>query len=93
MTSRLEHPYVEETPRVGGGYPQLRGTRIPVWVILDYFRQLGSVEQVRELFPYLTCAQVQGALDYYAEHPARVDEDIARNREAWQALTGQPWPD
>jgi uncharacterized protein (DUF433 family) len=88
-----EFPFVEETPGVGGGYPQLRGTRIPVRSIVAYFRTLNSVERIREMFPYLTGEQIQGALDYYAACPARVDEDFESNAQSLAQLRVRRWPD
>ena len=87
-----QHRPVDETPGIGGGYPQVRGTRIPVWVLVDYYRDLGSVEGVQELFPYLSRAQIQDALDYYAKCPDRVDEDRERNARTLAELQGRPWP-
>ncbi len=86
-------PFVSETPGVNGGYPVIAGTRFPIWVLLDYMRDLEDVEQFIELFPHLSREQVQGALDYYTTCPQRVDEDRERNARAWEEHTGQPWPD
>jgi uncharacterized protein (DUF433 family) len=88
-----EHPFVEETPGVGGGYPQVRGTRIPVRTIVAYYRALRDVDRIREMFPYLTREQIQGALDFYAACPSRVDEDFRRNERALAELKSRPWPD
>jgi uncharacterized protein (DUF433 family) len=88
-----EHPFVEETPGVGGGYPQVRGTRIPVRTIVAHYRALRDLDRIREMFPYLTREQIQGALDYYAECPGRVDEDFRRNERALAELQSRPWPD
>ncbi len=81
------HPYVEETPGVGGGYPQVRGTRTPVRVIVNLHRQAHDLDQLCQLLPHLTRQQIEGALDYYARCPGRVDEDIALNEQAWAELT------
>ncbi len=83
---------VDETVGIGGGYPQVRGTRIPVWVLVDYYRHLGSVQRVQELYPYLDRLQIQDALDYYATCPARVDEDRERNARTLAELQGRSWP-
>jgi uncharacterized protein (DUF433 family) len=85
-------PFVEETPGIGGGYPQVRGTRIPVRSIVAYYRTLQSVDRIQEMFPYLTREQIQGALDYYAAYPDRVDEDFERNARVLAELHGRPWP-
>jgi uncharacterized protein (DUF433 family) len=87
-----ESPFVEETPGIGGGYPQVRGTRIPVRSIVAYYRTLNDVERIRAMFPYLTLEQIQGALDYYAACPTRVDEDFERNARTLAQLQGRRWP-
>ncbi|HEY7066333.1 MAG TPA: DUF433 domain-containing protein [Chloroflexota bacterium] len=87
-----ENLYVAETPGVGGGYPQVRGTRIPVWVIVDYYRDLQNVNAVIELFPGLRPEQIRGVLDYYAASPERVDEDRASNARAAAERSGRAWP-
>ncbi len=87
-----EHPYVSETPNVCGGYPVVRGTRTPVWVIVGHYREAGAIEPVLAALSHLSREQVEGALDYYARFPARVDEDIARNvraLEEWQSRDGR----
>lgn len=84
--------FVSETTGVNGGYPVVAGTRIPIWVLLDYHAQLGGVDPILQLFSYLSHEQVQGALDYYAACPERIDEDRARNKETWLQHSGQPWP-
>jgi uncharacterized protein (DUF433 family) len=87
-----EHPYVSETPGVCGGYPVVRGTRTPVWVIVEHFRAAGAIEPILSALSHLSREQVQGALDYYAAYPARVDADIARNAQAfteWQSRDGR----
>jgi uncharacterized protein (DUF433 family) len=87
------HPFVEETPGVGGGYPQVRGTRTPVRVIVNLYRQTHDLARTAALLPHLTSNEIQGALDYYAKHPERVDEDIERNARAWAELQARGWPD
>lgn len=86
--------YVSETPGINGGYPVVAGTRIPVWLLHDYFCQYGGdFAQLQQHFPTLTETQIRGALTYCATNPARVDEDRATQRRAWEQQSGQPWPD
>ncbi len=84
--------FVSETPGINGGYPVVRGTRTPVRVIVKFYRETHDIEQVREALPHLSTEELQGSLDYYREHPGRVDEDIERNDRAWAELQGQSWP-
>jgi uncharacterized protein (DUF433 family) len=68
-----------ETPGVCGGYPCIENTRIPVRMIVELFNDTHDLDQTAAMFPQLTLQQIQDALVYYRAHPARVDEDIARN--------------
>jgi uncharacterized protein (DUF433 family) len=80
MSANPSAPYdVHETPGVCGGYPRIGKTRIPVRMVVELFRDTGDLEQTAAMFPQLTMEQVQEALAYYRDFPARVDEDIARN--------------
>jgi uncharacterized protein (DUF433 family) len=82
-------PYVNETPGVCGGYPVIRGTRIPVRILVGLYREYGDLAEILAAYPHLTAEQVQGALDYYAADPARVDEDTARHARALAELQGR----
>ncbi|HLH22139.1 MAG TPA: DUF433 domain-containing protein [Chloroflexota bacterium] len=90
--STPEHPYVSETPGVCGGYPVVRGTRTPVRLLVEAFRELGEVEATQAAFPHLTIEQVRGALAYYAAHPARVDADFERHARVLAERQGRQWP-
>jgi uncharacterized protein (DUF433 family) len=80
-------PRIVETPGVCGGYPRVWNTRIRVGLIIEAYRQVGGdVERTVEVYPQLTREQIQAALDYYAAHRARVDEDIERDHRALAAL-------
>jgi uncharacterized protein (DUF433 family) len=45
-----------------------------------------SIERILAMYPQLTVDQVRGALAYYEDYPARVDEDIRTNTEAFAAF-------
>ncbi len=84
---------IRETPGVCGGYPRVGHTRVSVRSIVVVYKETGNdFEQTAAVFDMLTREQIRAALDYYAAHPARVDEDIERNARAWAELTGQGWP-
>lgn len=84
-----EETMIHETPGVCGGFPCVGNTRIPVRVIVEAFRAYGSPEAVANYFPQLTSAQVDAALAYYREYPARVDEDIESNNRAFAELVAR----
>jgi len=73
---------VNETPGVMGGYPCVGNTRIPVAALVEVRRIYGGMEAVVDYFPQLSRAQIEAGLAYYGAHPARVDEDIERQRRA-----------
>ncbi len=84
---------IRETPGVCGGYPRVGHTRVSVRSIVVVYKQTrNDFEQTATVFDMLTREQIQAALDYYAAHPARVDEDIERNARTWAEITGQGWP-
>ena len=70
---------INDTPGVCGGYPCIENTRIPVRMIVEEFNDTHDLDQTAAMFPQLTLQQARDALAYYEKHPARVDEDIARN--------------
>jgi uncharacterized protein (DUF433 family) len=77
---------IVEIPDVNGGFPVIAPTRIAVRLVVEAFRESGDVGRVVGAFPQLTREQVQAALDFYREHPERVDEDIERNARALRSI-------
>lgn len=51
-------------PDVCNGRPVVRGTRITVQTVLEFFTAGDSIEDVLEEYPKLTRADVQACLDY-----------------------------
>ena len=58
---------VTTDPAVCGGNPCIRGTRIPIAVILDGLAEGLTAEQVLGHYPQLTLEDVRAALAYAAE--------------------------
>ena len=77
---------IAENPDVNGGYPVVAPTRIAVRLVVEAFRETGGLDETLEAYPQLSREQIQAALDYYRDHPARVDEDIERNERALLAI-------
>lgn len=71
-----DHPYITQTPGVCGGRPVVRGTRIPVKVLVGYYRLNYKETEILAGFPDLTAAQLYDALSYYYDHQAEIDADI-----------------
>lgn len=64
------------------GKPCIKGTRIMVWIIVDYLANGDSVEEVLAAYPSLTRDDVQAALAYAAE--------MTRERVIPVEVTGTP---
>lgn len=54
-------------PKRHGGEPCVKGTRIPVSVIVGSIADGDTVEVLRKAYPNLTPADIQAALQYAAE--------------------------
>lgn len=76
---------IECTPGVQGGYPCVAGTRTPVRTIVAhyYVTYPGDMDEIARALPHLNREQIQAALDYYAQTPELVDEDIERQKQAY----------
>jgi uncharacterized protein (DUF433 family) len=73
---------IEKTPSVVGGDACIRGTRIPVWELVEY-RQLGaSTSKILEAYPQLTEQDLQAAWDYHRSFPEEIAGAIAANEAA-----------
>jgi uncharacterized protein (DUF433 family) len=83
----LSHPTdrastIEKTPGVVGGDACIRGTRIPVWELIEY-RQMGaSNSKILEAYPQLTELDLQAAWDYNHSFPEEIAAAIAANEAA-----------
>lgn len=59
--------HIESTPTVLRGKPRIKGTRIPVSLILGYLAAEKYPEQIIAEFPDLTREQIAACLDYARE--------------------------
>lgn len=58
---------IVSTPDVLRGKPRIKGTRIPVSLILGYLAAGNTFEKIIEEFPDLTREQIAACLDYARE--------------------------
>ena len=56
--------YIESTPDVLRGKPRIKGTRIPVSLILGYFAAGDTVEKIIQELPDLNREQISACLDF-----------------------------
>lgn len=67
---------IEINPKILGGKPVFRNTRIPIYIILQMIRDNASFDQIIQEYPRLTIEDIKVALDYsmyLLNHP---DEEI-----------------
>lgn len=65
--------YIIRDPRIGGGEPVIKGTRIPLRTVLASLAEGGSMEEVLADFPTLTKEGVRAAIAFAA---ASASEDL-----------------
>lgn len=56
--------YIVSEPEILRGKPRLKGTRIPVGVVLGYLAAGKTAEEIVAEFPELTREQIAACLDY-----------------------------
>lgn len=68
--------YIVSTPDVLRGKPRIKGTRIPVSLILGYLASGNTAEEVITEFPDITKEQIDACLDY-ARHLAEFEVAVS----------------
>lgn len=58
------HEHVVSTPDILRGKPRIKGTRIPVSLVLGYFASGHDHSEILEQFPDLAHEQIAACLDY-----------------------------
>jgi uncharacterized protein (DUF433 family) len=67
MTKANWRDYITSTPDVLRGRPRIKGTRIPVSLILGYLAASKKSREIKAEFPDLTDEQIAACLDYARE--------------------------
>jgi uncharacterized protein (DUF433 family) len=80
MTTATQHRYIVTDPAILSGEPIINGTRTPVRVIVELWRQGLAPEDIPHRLPHLTLAQVFDALSYFSDHQEEIAAHILRNR-------------
>ena len=71
MTERIEI-----NPKILGGKPVIKGTRIPVYLILELLSAGYDFKRIAKAYPSLTEVDIKAAVDYAAQ--------IVKNEEAFE---------
>lgn len=72
--------HIHSHPEILGGKPVVKGTRIPVELILEYLAQGGSVADVIDGYPSLTEADIRAAIAF--THDLLLKEAASARQEA-----------
>jgi uncharacterized protein (DUF433 family) len=77
-----KHAYIQVVEKLGGPQALIKGTRIPVSIIIGYLR-LGETPEslVGNILPQLSLAQIYDALSYYHDHREEIEQEISQNNE------------
>ncbi len=71
--------YITRNPEILGGKPIIRGTRIPVYLIVGFVEAGQSPEQIVDDYPNLTLEDVQAALVFWRSEQERETRPPFRN--------------
>ena len=71
--------HIVSTPGVLGGKPRIAGHRIRVMDIVVWHEKRGlSPDEILDLYPGLTLADVYAALTYYFDHPDEIEAGMEK---------------
>ncbi|HEY7062004.1 MAG TPA: DUF433 domain-containing protein [Chloroflexota bacterium] len=77
----VQFPHVVRDPRILGGEPTVKGTRVPVRAIVLFLRYNGDLAHIFEAFPRLTQTDVDQALAFYQANQAEIERHIRENED------------
>lgn len=79
-TGPMETTHITKTPGVCGGKACIKGHRIRVMdIVVWHEMHNNSAQEIVEMFPGITLADVYAALAYYYDNREEVDNDFARS--------------
>jgi uncharacterized protein (DUF433 family) len=82
--------HIEKTPGVVGGKARIAGHRIRVMDIVVWHEMRGyCADEIVQMFPGITLADVYAALAYYFDHREEIEADFRKDEELAQALKAQ----
>ena len=94
LTARkFDYPYIVSNPGIADGRPVIKGTRITVNCIAEYYQLGMSIDEILDSLRHLTPSQVHSALAYYFDHQDEINSDLdeTANTENWKNQV-QPHP-
>lgn len=85
MSSMLDSLLVS-TPDVCGGRMRIDGTRITVHRIAELYRQGHSAEDIVQVYPHLSLAQVYAALAWFHANREQIEAELALDDQDYDRL-------
>ncbi len=82
MPIATSHTYIEHIEGRAGGRAVIKGTRIPVWAIVECYQSGLTPEEILAHYPQLTLSRVFDAIGYYDDNRQEIEKDISANAEA-----------
>ena len=80
--SEKSFPNIEVVKFTGGSSAVIRGTRVPVHILIGYLLIGETPETIaKEIVPHITLSQVYEAMHYYLIHQAEIDKEREENTE------------
>jgi uncharacterized protein (DUF433 family) len=70
--------HIHSDPEIMAGKPVVRGTRITVELILEYFEDGGSVQDIRAAYDYLSAEDVRAAIAFAKDVLVDAEESASR---------------
>lgn len=72
---------IVKTPGVCGGNACIRGTRIPIWTLVNYRRLRGGDADLLCAYPSLNAADLQAAWEYAAANADEINRAVQKNEQ------------
>lgn len=80
--TQTNFPHIATAVFAGGTRAVLRGTHIPVSVVIDYLLTGETpISLVEKILPHIKLAQIRDALMYYSVYRSQIDEERRENTE------------
>ena len=76
LAQESRHQRIVRDPRIHGGEPIVRGTRVPVRAVVVAWRAEPDMRSILDAYPRLAKADARDALEYYEERHAALDERV-----------------
>jgi uncharacterized protein (DUF433 family) len=79
----VQLPLTQTTPLVqdADGTIRVPGTRVTLDTLVQAFQEGATAEQIQDSYPSLSLRDIYGAIAYYLQHSAEVEEYLARRED------------